>query len=374
MSGARQAAEAGTFALDVEVAQDAPIPLHASFTVRATDVLAVFGPSGAGKTTLLRTIAGLHRATHAVIRCADRVWADTRDGTWVATSRRRVGYVPQDYALFPHLDAQRNVETALGDLPRAERAAEARRWLAAVHLAGLEDRRPADLSGGQQQRVALARALARRPDVLLLDEPFAGADAALRARLHDELDALRRTIARPVVLVTHSMADVRRLATHMLVLVAGRTVAAGPLTALSTEPGLGEAVAPADVGSVLETRVTDVDTAHGLATCAFDGGTVIVAAGRLAAGQRARVHVPARDVILATARPERVSLHNVLAGTVLKVASLDAARVLVQVGVGGSIILAEITRDAVERLQLRPGLPVFALVKSVSLTAHPSPA
>src|SRR5690606_6670830 len=110
---------------------------------------------------------------------------------------------------------------------RSARAAEARRWLAAVHLDGLESRRPSDLSGGQQQRVALARALARRPDVLLLDEPFAGADAALRVRLHDELDALRRTRARPVVLVTHSMADVRRLATHVLVLEAGRATAAG---------------------------------------------------------------------------------------------------------------------------------------------------
>ncbi len=374
MSGAAPAAGTSMLTLDVEVAHTAPIPLDLGFSVGAGDVLAVFGPSGAGKTTLLRTIAGLHRPAHAVIRCGGRVWTDTRDGTWLPTARRRVGYVPQDYALFPHLDARRNVETALGDLPRAARGAEARRWLAAVHLAELESRRPADLSGGQQQRVALARALARRPDVLLLDEPFAGADAALRARLHDELDALRRTLARPVVLVTHSMADVRRLATHMLVLVAGRAVAAGPLTALSTETSLGEVMAPADVGSVLETSVTAVDAAHGLATCTFDGGSVIVPARGLATGQRARVHVPAREVILATARPEHLSLHNVLAGTVRQVTPLDDARVLVQIGVGRSIVLAEITRDAVERLQLRPDVTAFALVKSVSLTAHPSPA
>src|SRR5690606_31410925 len=134
MSHAPSAPHADPLVLDVEVAQTSPMPLDVSFSVGPHDVLAIFGPSGAGKTTLLRTVAGLYRPRHAVVCCGGRTWTDTRASIHVPTADRRVGFVPQDYALFPHLDARRNVEAALGDRPRAARAAEARRWLAAVHL------------------------------------------------------------------------------------------------------------------------------------------------------------------------------------------------------------------------------------------------
>src|SRR5690606_24115248 len=133
---------------------------------------------GAGKTTILRTIAGLYTPAHAVVKSRGVVWTDTRARIHLPTNRRPLGVLFQDYALFPHMTARANVASALGAYPRADRATLADRWLATMRLAGFETRRPAELSGGQQQRVALARALARAPEVLLLDEPFAAVDPA----------------------------------------------------------------------------------------------------------------------------------------------------------------------------------------------------
>jgi len=213
--------------LVVELRQASPIPLDVSFACAPHDVLAIFGPSGSGKTTVLRSIAGLYRPTHAVVRSGGTAWVDTAGGVWVPPHRRSVGFVFQEYALFPHLTAIGNVMTALGHRPRAERRARAEALLSLVHLSEHFDRRPSALSGGERQRVALARALAREPDVLLLDEPFAAVDRHIRQRLQNDIDELRQTLAIPLVLVTHDERDVARLATHVVMIEAGREVASG---------------------------------------------------------------------------------------------------------------------------------------------------
>ena len=171
----------------VRVRQSTPIPLDAELACPSGEVLALTGPSGGGKTTLLRLIAGLARAEDARIECGGEVWLDTGRAVNLPVRQRRVGFVFQNYALFPHMTALSNVEAALGDLSLVERRARAIELLERVHLAGLESRRPAELSGGQQQRVAVARALARDPKVLLLDEPFSAVDRATRERLYREL-------------------------------------------------------------------------------------------------------------------------------------------------------------------------------------------
>jgi molybdate transport system ATP-binding protein len=349
-----------------EIGQLEPFPLDVALTCGEDEVLAIFGPSGSGKTTLLRCIAGLHRPPRARVVCDGDVWTDTSAGIHVPTHRRRVGLVFQDYALFPHLSAEGNVLAALGDRPAAERQAAAARWLAAVHLTGLESRRPAALSGGQRQRVALARALARDPRVLLLDEPFAAIDRAIRSKLHQELQDVRARVRIPILLVTHDFQDVIRLATHALLLDRGRIVAAGPIGALTSRPDLPWGQYGVEAGTVFDARVRTVDAGRGLAELASAAGTLLVPRGRLEAGASVRVRIPAREIILATNHPEGLSLHNVLPARIAELGPRDD-QILVQLVVGDVRLLTEVTRDAIDRLAVREGRPLFALIKSVSI-------
>lgn len=222
--------------LEIRLHQHAPVPLDFALTVRSGETLALVGPSGAGKTTVLRCIAGLHRVACATIVCNGQIWADSDSGIDLSARARRVGLVFQSYALFPHMSARANVMEAMLDRPRAERGSEAVRLLAQMQLEGLEDRRPAQLSGGQQQRVALARALARRPQVLLLDEPFSAVDHPTRRQLHRSLQAVRAASDIPIVLVTHDIDDAARIADRLCFVMAGRNVETIDSAALYANP------------------------------------------------------------------------------------------------------------------------------------------
>jgi molybdate transport system ATP-binding protein len=354
--------------LSVKLRQKGPIPLDVEFACDRGDVLAIFGPSGSGKTTILRTIAGLYRPATAAVRSGADVWSDSASGTFIAPHRRAVGFVFQEYALFPHLTARENVVTALGHWPRAERRLRAEALLQKVRLSGKTSRRPHELSGGERQRVALARALAREPAVLLLDEPFAAVDRQLRRGLQNEIDALRRTLDMPLLLVTHDFDDVVRLATHVLLLEHGQTLASGPVTTMMSRPDLSWLREAVGLGAVFDARVSQILADRGLIELAFDGGTLLAADRDVAAGASVRVRIPAREVILATREPQGVSLHNVLAGTIAAI-HVDHAldHVVVQIAVGDVLLLAEVTHDAIARLRLAVGVRVHALIKSVSI-------
>ena len=227
-------------------------------------MLAIFGPSGSGKTTILRSIAGLYRPAHA-LRALRRRDLDRhrRRRSFAPPHRRAVGFVFQEYALFPHLTARRQRDhRARPSAARANGAARAEALLALVHLSGQHATGGrSELSGGERQRVALARALAREPAVLLLDEPFAAVDRAVRRRLQDEIDALRRTLDMPLILVTHDFDDVVRLATHVLMLEHGRGVACGPLPTLMSRPDLPWLRDAVGLGSVFD-AVVDADASR----------------------------------------------------------------------------------------------------------------
>ena len=354
--------------LTVSLRQAGPIPLDVDFTSRPGSVLAIFGPSGAGKTTVLRSIAGLYRPATAKVTSGAAAWTDTATGVFVPPHDRRVGFVFQEYALFPHMTATRNVVTALGHRARAERRRRAESLLERVHLGAQFSTRPHEMSGGERQRLALARAIARDPDVLLLDEPFAAVDRAVRRELQNTLDEIRRSLGIAVVLVTHDFEDVVRLATDVLLLERGRTVAWGPIASVLTRPDLswlGEAVG---LGSVFDATVARTNTDRGLAELSFDGGMLQTSPVDAAVGASVRVRIPSREIILATRAPEGLSLHNVLAGTVSAVhRDLATNHAIVQIMVGRTALLAEITPDAVVKLNLAPGLDVFALIKSVAI-------
>lgn len=358
-------------ALAVEFRQLEPIPLDVSFCCEPGDVLAIFGPSGSGKTTILRSIAGLYEPTEARVRVGSETWTNTADKVSSPVHRRAVGVVFQDYALFPHLTAEGNVLSALGHLPKPKRKARAMALLDQVHLSSQADRKPGALSGGERQRVAVARALARDPAVLLLDEPFAAVDRAVRRRLQDEIDEIRRTLDIPVVLVTHDFDDVVRLATHLLLLDRGRVVESGPLDAVTSKPDSPWLRVAAGLGSVCDAQVTRIHPERGLAELTCEGAVLWCPNHSLKTGVRVRVRIPAREVIIATEVPRGLSVHNALPGTVTAL-HLDPSRdhVTVQVVVGGMKLLAEITPDAVSRLDLAIGTSVHALIKSVSVEVY----
>ncbi|MCH7554506.1 MAG: ABC transporter ATP-binding protein [Proteobacteria bacterium] len=220
--------------LSIRLDQDHPIPLNIDLAVDPGEILAIVGPSGSGKSTCLRAVAGLHKPTSGHIVCNGATWLDTAAGINLDARRRRVGLVFQSYALFPHLTTLENVLEALQDRPPERRRDEALALLARIRLEGLEERLPRQLSGGQQQRVAVARALARRPDVLLLDEPFSAVDRVTRQRLQRELAELRHDLEMPILLVTHDLDEAARLADRICVIHHGRSLqTASPETVMA---------------------------------------------------------------------------------------------------------------------------------------------
>jgi molybdate transport system ATP-binding protein len=227
--------------LQVQLRSASPIRLDAEFDCGAGELVALVGPSGSGKTSMLRAIAGLWTPADVQghIRVAGQAWLDTAAGVQLSPQQRRAGLVFQHYALFPHMTAQANVALAAGP---GWSSADVQTLLVRLGLATLSQRRPSQLSGGQQQRVALARALVRvmprptadatptpqaLPGVLLLDEPFSAVDAPTRQTLYRELAALRQKVSVPMLLVTHDLAEARRLADRVVIVDAGQTLQTG---------------------------------------------------------------------------------------------------------------------------------------------------
>lgn len=202
--------------------------LQVQFTSTAARTV-VFGPSGAGKSLTLRALAGLLQPDAGVIRLDGRTLFDSRAGVHLPARQRRVGYLFQDYALFPHLTVQQNVAFGLQagwrNPPVAGRDERVERWLAAFRLGPVARQYPAEISGGQRQRTALARALVNSPAALLLDEPFAALDTELREHMRAELDALLRELGIPIVLITHDPQDLERFGECVVRLSEGRVAA-----------------------------------------------------------------------------------------------------------------------------------------------------
>ena len=304
----------------IRLHQRGPIPLDATLQCAPGQVLALVGPSGSGKTTVLRAIAGLLRADEGEIHSNGDCWFDSQHDIHIETRRRRVGYVFQNYALFPHLSALHNVMEAMLELPVAEREQRARDVLARVRLAGLEDRVPAALSGGQQQRVAVARALAREPQVLLLDEPFSAVDRATRQRLYRELAELRRDLAMPVILVTHDLDEALMLADQLCVLHQGRTLQVGEPYAVMTRPDSVEVAQLVGLRNVFRAGVVGHDEARAVTIIEWRGHRL---EARLqtafAAGVQVTWVIPQGHIMLHRRdRPSRGERENPVSGPVVE--------------------------------------------------------
>jgi molybdate transport system ATP-binding protein len=359
--------------------------LQAQFAVPTPGIVALFGRSGCGKTTLVNVISGLLEADEAQIRLDDLVLTDTRAGTVVPVEHRQIGYVFQDARLFPHFSVRGNLSYGLKRaggrhrrVPRtgAAESASPRQVIAfdeVVALLGLErllDRRPHQLSGGERQRVGLGRALLSQPRLLLLDEPLASLDVARREEVLPYLEALRDRLSLPMVYVSHQFEEVLQLATHVVLMESGQVVAQGSLSEVSLRPELRKIVGPDAVGSVLEGVITQAGSSNTLSDLKVGNGTLHVGLQGAAPGDRVRIQLLARDIILATQKPQGLSVRNELQGVVTELAPDDFDAVLVKVDIGGAILLSRITREAASALGLQPGSQVWALVKAVSTRGH----
>jgi molybdate transport system ATP-binding protein len=330
-------------------------------------ITALFGPSGSGKTTLLRIVAGLERQAHGTVALDSTVWQDAT--TWVPPHRRGVGYVFQDGRLFGHLTVAENLRFAWRRA--AARAARGRQIeldeaVAALDLEPLLARRPASLSGGEQQRAAIARALLTSPALLLMDEPLSSLDTARKREIVPHIEALPERFGVPVLYVTHNVDEVARLASEVVLLGNGRVAAHGPVADVLERIDLWTFTGARDAGALLRARVAAAR--NGIATLELGEQALRVPMPDAAVGADIRIRISARDVAIASVRPQGLSIRNVLSATLLR-ADLDAGGVYVELllEVDGQHLRARITRDALEELGLKPEQNVFALIKSVAL-------
>ena len=318
----------------------------------------VLGPAGAGKTTLLETIAGVRRAT------SGRVALRGMDVTRVPPEQRGVGIVYQHGYLFPHLSVSDNVAYGTGD------ASYVREMSARFGIDALRDRTVTALSGGERQIVALARALAPRPDILLLDEPFASLDPRRRTRVRRELRALQRELGMTVLQVTHDFSEAGTLGDLALLMEGGRLVQAAPPEELFRKPATAAAAEFLGAENVYagSARLLAKGGGDGPDTVCFDAtgaGMSLVAVGEFAEGP-AHAVIRGEDVVLARERPGPSSARNVLEGVVIEVAR-EGSLARVSVNVGGSMLVASVTFAAVTELGLAEGVRVVASVKATAV-------
>jgi molybdate transport system ATP-binding protein len=344
--------------------------VDASFTAPAPGITALFGRSGAGKSTLMHLLAGLIKPDAGAVELDGERLYDSVRGIDVPAQARRIGYVFQDLRLFPHLDVGSNLAYGQQRAGRSARRIPYARVVELLGLAALLQRRTWQLSGGERQRVALGRALLAQPRLLLLDEPLAAIDAARRNDLLPYFERLRDELALPMILVTHRFEDVVRLATHVVLLEAGRVLAQGELTAISLRSEMSAMLGPDGIGAVVEGTVESIDAAAGLAAIRIGAGRLLVPAESLRAGELVRMQLLARDLILATAPPRGLSVRNQLNGTLTRLEREAPHTMLVSVDAGGVPLLARVTEAAVRDLQLHEGQELWVLVKAASLRSQ----
>jgi molybdate transport system ATP-binding protein len=347
---ARIALRLGTLDLDVEL------------TIEPGEVVALLGPNGAGKSTVLRALAGLLPLDRGAIALDGSVWDDPAAGVFVQPEQRPIGMVFQDYLLFDQLSALENV--AFGLRAHGTHKAEARRradeWLGRVGLADHVHARPPALSGGQAQRVALARALATDPSLLLLDEPLAALDAAVRADVRRDLRTHLAGFDGVRLLVTHDPVDAYVLADRVVILEAGRVTQMGTLREVTAHPRSRYAA------DLVGTNLVAGHIEQGLLTS--DAGATIVTAGDVPAGRGYAAIAPAA-VALHLRQPDG-SPRNAWACTVT---DIDQRADRVHVSLDGPVpLVAEITAASLATLGLQPGDQCWAAVKATEVTTYPA--
>jgi molybdate transport system ATP-binding protein len=329
-------------------------------------VLGVFGKSGSGKTTLVNLIAGIETATRGRIAIGNDTILDTARGIVTSVNERQIGYVFQDALLFPHLSVEKNLRYGerRGD-------ANARRvsFAQVVSLLGIDallNRKPGMLSGGEKQRVAIGRALLSNPRLMLMDEPLASLDQDRRNEILKLIERVRDECGTRIVYVSHSIAEISRLTDEVVLMNDGAMIACGPTETIFNRRDLRPYTGRYEGGALIEATVTAHDNTYFMSTLQFAGGQLVAPGVDVSIGTQVRVRIRARDVSIATRRPESISIRNVIEGVVESIDDQRGAIVEVHVKVGETMLLARISRLATDEMKLRVGVTVYVLVKAIA--------
>jgi molybdate transport system ATP-binding protein len=331
-------------------------------------ITVIFGPSGAGKTTLLRCLAGLEHPDSGMIRFGNEVWFNDAQSIFLRPQQRNIGYLSQDYALFPHLTAEKNIAYGLRSRSSAEREARVRELIQMLELAGSEKRLPRELSGGEQQRVALARAVARHPRLLLLDEPLSAVDAPTRVRLRGELRRLLLQLGIPTLLVTHDRNEALALGDNLIVMDKGAVVQSGPVQDVFSRPASLAVAEIVAMETVQPGRV--VELKEDLVTVEVRETKLTALRHDLPRDTRdVFVCIRGEDVILMKGVEQPGSPRNHLPAVVTAVAREGpVARIGLDCGFALSALL---TKQAAEEMALQPKAPVWVLIKAPNVHLIP---
>lgn len=344
---------------DLDVAFEAPL-----------GVTALFGPSGSGKTTVVNAVAGLLRPTSGRIAADEHVLLDTQKRIDLPPHRRRIGYVFQEGRLFPHLSVRQNLlygrwfasRHGTSDAP----AESFERVVEMLGIGPLLARRPGALSGGEKQRVAIGRALLSRPRLILADEPLAGLDDARKAEILPYFERLRDEVSVPVLYVSHSIAEVSRLATTVVAMREGRVTQVGPAAQVLRDLDARSVRASAEPGAMLSARLI-AHHADGLSEVETAGGLILIPRMSAEPGARLQIWIPARNVVLAHDKPAGLSSLNALQATIRRIEPTGSAATIVTLAIAGETLLILVAYRAVKELGLIEGGACWALIEPLGV-------
>lgn len=348
---------------DIELARQ-EFRLAVSDSLDLTGITAIFGANGSGKTSLLRVIAGLEPSARGTIRFRGEEWQGP--GGFRKPEHRAIGFVFQDGRLFSHLDVEGNLRFPERSAGRAgsigfDETADA------FGLADLLHRHTESLSGGERQRVAIARALLANPSLLLMDEPLSSLDQSRRAGLLPLIRELPTRFGIPILLVTHDIDELVYLSDSVILLAEGRNVARGSAREILERSDFEQLTEQREPGAVLEAEIRDQADGLTIVSIATVELRIPIVAG--SAGDRIRLRIHPRDVILALELPTGISIRNSLPTTIRELQSAGDDQVLVSLALGDQQLKARITRNAADELQLHEGQAIHALIKTVALDA-----
>lgn len=340
--------------------------LELDLSLPTTGVTAVFGPSGSGKTSLLRMIAGLDKRPGAEVHFNQQCWQ--QENRFVSVDQRKIGYVFQQPGLFPHLNVAQNItygqsRNAQSDDIFIQLIDE---LIDIFELRRLIKRDPHSLSGGEQQRVAIVRALASSPQLLLMDEPLASLDEALKSEFMGYLEQILKTLPIPVIYVTHSKQEVARLSQHLLLLKAGKCVANAKTRDIFTDFSLDVSLFDSPQ-ALIPARVIHIDPRFQLTRFTSGLGEVVATISKHQPGQQATLVIQASDVSITLSRQTDSSIQNIFAGRITQFEKVGEGKVLLKIAIQDDVLLSQISEQSFEHLGLAINQAVFAQIKSVAI-------